>query len=185
MSEDEITVNDLDNGLYYIENIIDNSTELITNLDECTWKPLTTSVNSRKVQHYGFLYDYKTYRIDIPGPELPLFLINIRDILTDVCKQLGLIDDTYVFNQCIVNNYTLGQSISSHVDVKRYGKVIGCYTIGSEAIMRFMKSDKKIELNTAPNSLYIMSGDIRYNWTHEMLKLKSGRRISITFRNVN
>lgn len=166
--------------MYYIKDIIDDSNTLITKLDEeGTWKPLTTSINSRKVQHYGFLYDYKTC------PELPSFLYELRDTLTELCIQLGLIDNSYVFNQCIVNNYTVGQSISSHIDVKKYGKVIGCYTVGSEAIMKFMKEDKKEVLNTLPNSLYIMSGDIRYNWTHEMLKLKSDRRISITFRNVS
>jgi len=49
-------------------------------------------------------------------------------------------------------------------------------------------------LYVKPNSLYIMSGDARYVWTHELSpkkydmsdgnKINRVRRISVTFRNV-
>lgn len=79
------------------------------------------------------------------------------------------IDDNYSFNQCIVNNYEAGQGISKRTDVSSYGDVIGCYTFGSGATMVFKKYTEKYELYVEPNSLYIMSGDARYKWTHEML----------------
>lgn len=70
----------------------------------------------------------------------------------------------------------------------------GSDTVGSGAIMRFRLGSEKKELYVEPNTIYIMSGDARYKWTHEMPsnfndvidgeKIKRGRRISITFRNV-
>lgn len=138
------------------------------------------------IKIYGFLYDYRTNNIDKPAQEIPLFLYELRNDLTRICRELELIDDNYTFNQIIINNYTNGQCISSHTDVKKYGKVIGCYSIGDEAIMNFLYHLENLEVKVLPNSLYIMSGDIRYKWKHEMYKLKgtNSRRISITFRNV-
>jgi alkylated DNA repair dioxygenase AlkB len=183
-------------GLYYVSNIINNQEELIKQLDDNEWKSLSNSANSRVVQHYGYLYDYKTRNINIPTTPFPDFIQELANLLTDICMQIGLIDEKYKFNQCIVNNYNAGQGISRHTDIKTYGKVIGCFTICSGATMKFFNPldnsnyDKYVEAN----SLYIMSGDARYIWTHEMLtskfdivnkiKVPRGRRISITFRNV-
>lgn len=182
-----IVVNDLNNGLYYCDNVINNSNYLFTNIDKNIWIPLSKSPNSRLVQYYGFLYDYRTCSIDKPAQEIPLFLYDLRDDLTRICRELELIDDNYIFNQIIINNYTNEQCITAHTDFKKYGKVIGCYSIGDEAIMNFLNDEENLEVKILPNSLYIMSGDIRYKWKHEMYKLKgaTSRRISITFRNVS
>ena len=183
-------------GLYYTANLITNFDELIKKLDKNNWSSLTVSANSRKVQHYGYLYDYVSKKINIPTTPLPYFLTELANELTNICKQLNLIDDNYIFNQCIVNNYESGQGISRHTDVKTYGKVIGCFTIGSGATMKFVHPVTGVEYEkyVEPNSLYIMSGDARQVWTHEMLsskfdivnkiKIPRSRRISITFRNV-
>ena len=92
----------------------------------------------------------------------------------------------YVFNQCIINNYYKGQGISPHIDVTSYGGVIGCFTLGSGAIMKFSYGDEDVEIYVKPNSVYIMSGDSRYKWKHSMpvKKTRKDRRVSITFRNV-
>lgn len=184
MSEELIIVNELNNGLYYCENIIENDNILLNNIDKKIWIPLSKCINSRLVQYYGFLYDYRTYDIDKPAQEIPKFLYELRNLLQRICKELELIDDNYIFNQIIINNYNKDQYISAHTDVKTYGKVIGCYSIGDEAIMNFFNDNEKLEIKVDPKSLYIMSGDIRYKWKHEMYKLKGTRRISITFRNV-
>jgi len=183
-------------GLYYISNLITNSDELTKELDKNNWLPITNSANSRKVQHFGYLYDYSSRKINIPTTPFSNFLTELANELRDICKQLKLIDDNYIFNQCIVNNYKRGQGISRHTDVKAYGKVIGCYTIGSGAKMKFVhpKTGIEYEKYVESNSLYIMSGDARHIWTHEMsastadivnnIKISRDRRISITFRNV-
>ncbi len=195
-------------GLYYIDDIKEDTSTVIEELDKLQWVPLTktdksvcsllagqqltNTKNSRVVQHYGYKYNYTTYNIREKCEELPTSLHVFRDLLTNICRDLKIVDEKYVFNQCIINNYHAGQGISPHIDVKGYGPVIGCYTIGSGTTMVFEKGDEKVEVYVKPNSLYIMSGDARYTWKHSMPSRKSddvdeekmerGRRISLTFR---
>lgn len=185
-------------GLFYLQDFIeqDVGTTILKFLDQNNkWKPLSGSPNSRKVQHYGFLYDYKSYNIRVPTDPIPEELATLVENLDHACTSLNLIKDLPYFNQCIINNYEPGQGISKHIDVKSYGDVIGCYTFGGGATMKFTNPAGRAEnLYTEPNSLYIMSGDARYKWTHEMLANKTDvfngmsvarkRRVSITFRHV-
>ena len=182
------------NGLYYFkfDDII--VPDIVSKLDEYKWTPLTNSVNSRIVQHYGYKYNYLTYNIKEKTDPFPDFLNPYVDKLYNLTSRMNLIPENYKFNQCIVNNYSVGQGISKHIDVKSYGNVIGCFTINSGATMIFRHLDKSINLYVEPNSLYIMSGEARYLWSHEMTTNKydkindtmnkRDRRISITFRNV-
>lgn len=185
-------------GLFYIPNVIDSSyaKDLIKNLDEKgNWVPLSDSQNSRKVQHYGYKYDYKKRSVYEKADPIPDYIQPLANKLKRLSGKLELIPENYDFNQVIINNYEPGQSISAHIDVKDYGKVIGCYTIGSGSTMRFTKDDEEnVDVYVQPNSLYVMSGDARYKWKHEMVaaktdkvggdKVKRDRRVSITFRNV-
>jgi alkylated DNA repair dioxygenase AlkB len=112
----------------------------------------------------------------------------------EYCLQENLIDPSHEFNQCIINKYEPGQGINKHIDIKAYGPVIGCFTFGSGAVMTFRRKDEVHHLYVKPNSLYIMSGESRLLWTHEMPSRKSdmvegkkiprGLRISVTFRHV-
>lgn len=195
MSSDEVDVYTLAvPGLYYIDNIHEATADTIAELDACPWTPVSTSDNSRQVQHYGYKYNYATGNINEACDPIPAFLETYKNLLHHICVQLELITPTYQFNQCIVNNYTQGQGISAHIDVKKYGSVIGCFTLGSGATMVFEHDGEKKEVYVKPNSLYIMSGDARYIWKHSMVSRKSdkvdgvrqerGRRVSITFRSV-
>ena len=182
-------------GLYYFEDIVADSQSLIEELDKQMWTPLSTSKNSRLVQHYGYLYDYKNYSIRTKGPDFTPPIIALSQLLSNICIENNIISAN-TFNQCIVNNYNPGQGISKHIDLKTFGPIIGCFTLGGGATMRFTKDGNCKDIYVKPNSLYIMSGDARYLWTHEMLarktdvvppaskKIKRERRISITFRNV-
>jgi alkylated DNA repair dioxygenase AlkB len=185
-------------GLYYIENLIspEYSQQLFHYLDnEAKWSPITDSPNSRVVQHYGFLYNYKHRNHKEMGTPIPYLFSSLIQTLEQKVQELKLTDSSYSFNQVIVNNYEPGQGISKHTDIKSYGAVIGCYTIGSGATMRFRKKEEIVDIYVKPNSLYIMSGDARYLWTHEMPSTKTDicdgkrvtrdRRISITFRFVD
>lgn len=187
-------------GLYYINSISEQMNELkdkntIEELDKYKWEYLSNSANSRKVQHYGYKYDYKTYNIHEKTIDFPEIVNTYKKYLTNKCLELNIIDEKYDFNQCIINNYDAGQGISSHIDIKKYGDVIGCFTIGSGATMRFKNDSFELyDIYVEPDSLYIMSGEARYKWKHEMIprktdningkKIKRERRISITFRNV-
>jgi alkylated DNA repair dioxygenase AlkB len=168
-------------GLFYIEDVITDH-DLLNKIDvEENWKPITTSQNSRLVKHYGYEYNYKVTNLNRRIPDIPEYLLPLKQSLVDYCKEL--FDKDIDFNQCIINNYYTGQSISKHIDSKVFGDIIGCYSIG-DGIMRFSLDNVKHDLHIKSNSLYIMSGDSRYKWSHEMLKNKHSRRVSITFRTV-
>jgi len=179
-------------GLYYIEHV--DTDGVLAALDQREWKPVTHSQNSRKIQHYGFTYNYVSRKVATVCEPIPAELEGLKRLVTEACVQRGLIDATYEFNQCIVNDYQPGQGIAKHADVKAYGPVIGCVTLESGADMTFRRDNETYTLYTEPNSLYIMSGEARYRWTHEMAARKSdvvegrrvarGRRVSVTFRNV-
>jgi alkylated DNA repair dioxygenase AlkB len=176
-------------GLYYFENVIlpEYAESLILYLDNHTWEPITSSSNSRLVQHYGFKYDYLSKSANIPTKKIPKIFDTLREIIIE--KMLEVVDsfdeNDILFNQMIVNNYYKGQSISKHIDSNAFGKFIGCFTIGNSGVMKFTKNNVSYTLQTKPNSLYIMSGEARYEWYHQMIPLNDDRRISITFRNVN
>ena len=187
----EITTCEI-SGLYIVKNLKLNSDNIIEKLDKLQWVPLSSSKNSRMVQHYGYKYNYSTYNIKEKCEPLPNDLEFLPDILTNICKKIFVKTDK--FNQCIINNYNVGQGICKHIDVKSYGSVIGCFTIGSGSSMIFRNGSINHEIYIEPNSLYIMSGDARYLYTHEMpsrktdtingKSIKRSRRISLTFRNV-
>jgi alkylated DNA repair dioxygenase AlkB len=161
--------------------------DIIASLDKLNWCPLTNSANSRLVQHYGYKYNYYTKDIHEkcdPFPKCLNTFVNILDVIIP----------GYVFNQCIVNNYYPAQGISAHIDIKSYGNVIACFTVGSGANMTFEYNTEKYNIYAEKNSLYIMSGDARYKWKHSMsgtkydivndVAIPRDRRISLTFRNV-
>lgn len=123
MSKEEILeVSEPISGLYYIDNINEDTK---TMLDKLKWSPITSSKNSRVVQHYGFTYNYRDSNVDQKADPIPEFLIPLQILLKDICLQLEIIKEDYTFNQCIVNNYLPGQGISKHIDSRKFGGVIG------------------------------------------------------------
>src|SRR5690606_9977836 len=98
-------------------------------------------------------------------------------------------------NQCIVNRYLPGQGISAHIDKETFGPVIACFTLGSGTDITFSRTldgnKVTIDKHVEPCSLYIMTGESRYNWKHEIKSrlydndVKRNTRISVTFRTVS
>ena len=185
-------------GLYYFDDVVDEEYQmtLLNSLNNSIWKPVVISTKGRLVQHYGFAYDYETYNIYQRVDPIPEFMNKLLDTLYSKCNEIDIINETnknYTFNQCIVNRYEPGQGISKHIDVKSYGGIIGCYTIGGGCNMTFRhKNGDTYTVYVKPGSLYIMSGDSRYLWTHEMKSVVKDKvngkyiprthRISLTFR---
>ena len=177
-------------GLYYF-NGLPIQKNIVEQLDQREWIPVSAADNSRATQQYGFIYDYKTRQVGPPCEPIPDFLEDLRRQLTEKCPTTP---DNY-FNQCIVNNYMPSQGINKHIDHNAYGEIIGCITLGSGATMTFRNGENKQDLYVEPDSMYIMTGDSRYKWTHEMPARKSdtidgkklirGRRVSVTFRHVS
>jgi alkylated DNA repair dioxygenase AlkB len=177
-------------GLFYVDNFIPDSEELLREIDSRPWTSVTASVNSRLVQQYGYEYVYKrgprqeATRVEAFFPLLEM----LRDRVDEVTGALRL--TTPHLNQSIINNYKPGQGISAHTDSKIFGPVICCLTLNSGAEMKFTRDGREVSFLTKPGQLYIMSGDARERWTHEMPSRlvdgdsKRGRRVSVTFRSV-
>lgn len=128
-------------------------------------------------------------------PMMPDFISDLKILAEKTCLDFGL--GVVLFNQYIINNYEVGQKISAHIDNPNFGPVIACFSVGlGQGIsIKFRKDFNEYEHFTQNNSLYIMSGPARYNYTHEKIasrktdivngiRIKRSRRISITFRTV-
>mgnify|MGYP001291000750 CR=1 FL=1 len=178
-------------GLQYIPAFITKEEEhaLIEAIDQSPW--LTDL--KRRVQHYGYKYDYKARTVtdDAYIGELPDWIASIAKRL----QEQGVFKT--IPDQAIVNEYEPGQGISAHVDcVPCFGETIASLTLGSGATMQFQSagSDRKEELYLQERSLIVLSEAARYEWAHAILARKSDkvegfkierkRRVSITFRNM-
>jgi len=147
----------------------------------------------RRVQHYGYRYDYRsrsTGRDAYLGP-LPGWASELAGRLAA---------DTPVEttpDQLIANEYLPGQGISAHVDcVPCFGNVVLSISLGSKCVMTFDEpsTGASVDVLVEPGALMVMTGDARYVWRHSIAARKSdvvdgrrierGRRVSLTFRTV-
>jgi alkylated DNA repair dioxygenase AlkB len=176
-------------GLYYAENIIspEEEREIIENINKEEWLDDLT----RRVQHYGYKYNYKKRKIekdDYLG-ELPKFTKKLQK------RIFKLIDNSDIdlpydkFDQLIINEYKKGQGISAHTDcIPCFKDGIFTVTISNSGIMTFREADKSIDIKLKRRSVAVMTGKSRYKWTHEINKTKNTNfndldpRISLTFR---
>jgi alkylated DNA repair dioxygenase AlkB len=179
-------------GLLYVENYITEVQHdwLLEQIDKQPWRDDL----KRKVQHYGFKYDYKARKVnlDMRIGELPEWLKRLS-------HNLG--EDGYmqeIADQVIVNEYEPGQGITRHIDCEPcFNDTIASLSLGSGCVMDFTnKHDilKKIPMWLAPRSLIVLRGDARYEWLHGIAPRKSDewnghkyerqRRVSLTFRKV-
>ncbi len=148
----------------------------------------------RRVQHYGWRYDYKARSIsrnDYLG-FLPDWLGRIAENL----KTEGFFE--VIPDQAIVNEYQPGQGIGLHVDCEPcFGNTVASLSLGSRCIMNFEhgSGDHEFETLLEPCSMIVMSGSSRFDWKHGIAARTSDlidgrrhrreRRVSITFRTVN
>ncbi|MBX9726148.1 MAG: alpha-ketoglutarate-dependent dioxygenase AlkB [Rickettsiales bacterium] len=176
-------------GLRYVSNFIATEEEekLIHIIDKQPW--LTDL--KRRVQHYGYRYDYKAR-----GLASDLYLGPIPEWLQFYCKKLqsegyfGQMPD-----QVIVNEYLPGQGIAAHTDcIPCFADTIASISLGSSCLMDFSNDSIRTSHYLEPRSLLVLAGESRYQWKHGIAARKSdkvdgdiiqrARRISLTFRNV-
>ncbi len=176
-------------GLCYIPAWISLSEEarLISIIDQQPW----FSDLKRRVQHYGYRYDYKARNVtkDLYLGALPCWL---QPVARELVSQ-GLFEA--IPNQVIINEYLPGQGISPHTDcIPCFGKTIASLSLGSPCVMDFSKDTEKYSVVLEPNSLLVLSDSARYEWQHGIAGRKTDkldgqttnrmRRLSLTFRNV-
>lgn len=178
-------------GLKYISNYItpNEHNQLIHIIDSQIWsKDL-----KRRVQHYGYKYDYKK-RTVVPS----MYLGKLPDWIFSIASRLyedKLFDE--MPDQMIINEYNPGQGISNHIDcVPCFSNTIASLSLGSSCIMELthIKSLEKISIFLEPGSLIVLQDESRYEWQHGIparkndtvkdTKVARERRISMTFRKV-
>lgn len=178
-------------GLYYAENIltIEEENELLKELNKENW----LNELSRRVQHYGYKYDYKKRKIDKNDflGELPTWTKKLEDKIFNLIQNSNIEIPYTKFDQLIVNEYKSNQGISAHIDcVPCFMDGIVSVTTGNFGTMTFQKvdSNETIDFKLRRRSVAILTKDSRYKWTHEIAKGKNKNfgnldpRISLTFR---
>ena len=179
-------------GLTYIPDFITKTEHdfLLREIDKQPW----LNELKRRVQHYGYKYDYKFHRINhsMKISNLPDWLKSFADRL----KVQGIFKDTP--DQVIVNEYTPGQGITNHIDCPPcFSDTVASLSLGSQCLMNFTNKDDMSEVIPYlldVNSIVILKEDARYNLMHGIKlaktdnyfehKIKRGRRVSLTFRTV-
>lgn len=178
-------------GLQYVPGYIDAAAEamLMQVIDAQPW----LSDLKRRVQHYGYKYDYKARGITQNFRLGPL-----PEWLSGLCDRLHA---ERIFaarpDQVIINEYLPGQGITPHIDcVPCFGNTIASLSVGNPCVMEFTRSEtgEKSSQLLKPRSLVVLKDDARYKWQHAIPQRKSdhwngqklvrGRRISLTFRTV-
>jgi alkylated DNA repair dioxygenase AlkB len=178
-------------GLQYIPNFITRDEEkwLLKTIDDQTW----IHDLRRRVQHYGFKYDYKVRRVDYS-----MRLGQLPNWLTPLSMRLyneGYFDE--IPDQVIVNEYEPGQGITSHIDCEPcFEDTVVSVSLGSNCIMDFTHqfTHEKIPVLLEGRSAVILKGESRHIWQHgipmrksdllEGVSFKRTRRVSLTFRKV-
>lgn len=176
-------------GLTYRPNYIskEEETSLLQLIDNKLW----LSDLKRRVQHYGYKYDYRARRIDTS-----MKIGVLPNWLESIAKRLyteGVFKD--IPDQVIVNEYESGQGISPHIDCEPcFEDTIVSISLHSAAVMEFLKDGVKVPILLEPCSMVVLKGESRYEWQHSIAARKSDkyegviyqrkRRVSLTFRKV-
>ncbi|MDE0405758.1 MAG: alpha-ketoglutarate-dependent dioxygenase AlkB [Nitrospira sp.] len=184
-------------GLKYVRNFIreDEELRIVKEIDLHEW----SEEMQRRVQHYGWQYNYKARKVETEmylGP-LPAWAASLAKRLFDK----GLV--RVLPNQVIVNEYKGKQGISKHVDSSSFDEDIATISLleSWEMVFRKDKNKQKHVQRLEQRSVAVLTGAARYDWTHEIpqrqkepgptkpgkknpSKVPRGRRLSLTFRKV-
>lgn len=178
-------------GLRYIASYITQQEHdvLLEQIDRSPW----LSDLKRRVQHYGYKYNYKARTIDQAA-----YLGSLPGWLGSLCDKL-LADGIFRTrpDQVIINEYMPGQGISAHIDCTPcFRDIIVSLSLGSGCIMELSnpKTAEKQEIQLKSRSIVVLADEARYVWQHAIparkfdvingVKTARTRRVSLTFRNV-
>lgn len=178
-------------GLTYIPEYItrDEQNQLIEVIDQQEWSVKT----QRRIQQYGYQYDYRygSFASSTYLGALPNWVQRLANRLTNEGFMPNISD------QVIVNEYQPGEGIVKHIDcIPCFSSTIITLSLGSACVMEFTHSQTKenIKILLEPGSMLIFQGEARYVWQHGIAACKQDnyqgkifvreRRVSMTFREV-
>ena len=176
-------------GLTYLPDYLDPAEHdrLLALVDSLPWRDDL----QRRVQHYGYRYDYKARKVD-PS----MYLGPLPGWADELARRLHAEGWFPVpADQLIVNEYEPGQGISRHVDcVPCFDHTIASISLGSSCVMELSNGKETVPLLLEPRSVVVMKDEARYRWTHAVPARKTdhyqgrtlprGRRVSLTFGKV-
>ncbi len=155
--------------------------ELLAFMDEVDFREVVMRGQAarRTVRHYGFDYGYESWQLE-PADPLPEALVPLRDR----CAALAELE-AWELAQTLVSRYPPGAGIGWHRDAPMFGPTVVGVSLGSGSRMRFQRraggTRRVYDLELAPRSAYVLSGQARSSWQHSIPPTKS-LRYSITFR---
>ncbi len=190
--------------LFYKDNYISKAEEqeLLHWIDAKPW----LEDLARRVQHYGWKYDYKARKIDSS-----MWLGELPKPLLSLAKQIyqdGLV--AHLPDQVIINEYQPGQGIVEHIDCETcFDDDIATISLNADYIMEFTQAEKTqnklgkkhkkepkhiIEIWLRNRSIAVMKEESRWWWFHGIKSRKNDKwqginyprdkRISLTFRKI-
>ena len=144
---------------------------------------------ARRVQHYGWRYDYKARRIDRSS-----YLGPLPPWAAEIASQLALDGRMATPDQLIINEYEPGQGIAAHTDCGPcFGPTVYMISLLSDIQMDFSRGPtERTEQGLERRSLLVLAGPARLQWRHGIAKratdpkfgIRRSRRVSLTFRTV-
>jgi alkylated DNA repair dioxygenase AlkB len=172
-------------GLRYREDVISAAEEraLLDRLKELELAPFRFHgwLGNRKTQSFGWRYDFDDASFTPADP--------IPDWLLPVCAQAAAFAtiDAEEFVQALIARYDPGAGIGWHRDRDVFEKVVGI-SLNTPATLRFRRRAgngfKRANLEVAPRSAYLLSGEARHDWEHSISPAQS-LRFSVTFRTLS
>ena len=143
----------------------------------------------RRVQHYGYRYDYRGASRPVPAAPFPRWAEAIAERLR---AHFG----GELPAQCIVNEYRPGQGIGMHADHRDFGPIVASLSLATDWPMRFRPRAARPyaadglpddEVRVLPRrSVLVLAGPARHQWMHGIDRTDSARqadtRLSATFR---
>jgi alkylated DNA repair dioxygenase AlkB len=177
-------------GLVYVRDwlMLADQSEIVAEIDG---RPFGTQL-ARRVQHYGFRYDYLESAVQEQGsaPQIPPRIASLAKRLVDERHFIK------IPNQVIVNEYLSDQGIGAHIDRVSFGPEVATISLLESWPMTFKNREgSALDVLLEVGSLALMTGAARYEWTHQIrpkkydthtgVKVQRVRRLSLTFRTVD
>jgi alkylated DNA repair dioxygenase AlkB len=172
-------------GLRYEEEIIGQEEErtLLERLGVVDLAPFQFHgwQGNRKTRTFGWRYDFEDASF-APADPLPDWLLPVRD---KAATFAGLAPELFV--HVLLARYDPGAGIGWHRDRDVFEKVVGV-SLGSPATLRFRRRKPggfdRANLEVAPRSAYLLTGEVRWDWEHRIVPGES-LRFSVTFRTLS
>jgi len=172
-------------GLDYREDFISASEEraLIERLEAEELSPFRFHgwLGNRKTRSFGWRYDFDDASFTPTGP-IPDWLLPLRD---KAGAFAGV--EPAEFGTALLARYDPGAGIGWHKDRDVFDQVIGV-SLHTPATLRFRRRTasgfRRANLELAPRSAYLISGESRWEWEHRITP-GDELRFSITFRTLS